>query len=305
MGADRSVGGISTKDAAITQCIQISARTLLIAVPDGRCWLTEIGTSETTTLPVSPVAAERASRAASVVEGAISAGLARPGNAPKTGPYTLLRYIHWLVGNYLFAGQTPGLFRRAAERLDAAGRQDLGAFARQKAAEEDGHAELAFRDLQALGLPAEKVVQLVQPPSASAFADRFRAYVESDTPIAHFGFSYCLERMAVARDRTYIQGIEAICPPGIRALRFLKVHSNIGSDSGHVHEQLALFESLGGAELTSVAKAVYETAQMLAEQPKMDETLTDEEIGRRLRLAGIEVPCTRADTGRGAKALAS
>jgi hypothetical protein len=293
------------QDAAITQCIQISARTLLIAVPDGRCWLTEIGTSETTALPVSPVAAERASLAASVVEGAISAGLARPGNAPNTGPYTLLRYIRWLVGNYIFAGQTPGLFRRAAERLDAAGRQDLGAFARQKAAEEDGHADLAYRDLQAIGLPAAEVVKLLHPPSASAFADRFRAYVESDTPIAHFGFSYCLERMAVARDRAHIHGVEAICPPGIRAFRFLKVHSNIGSDSGHVHEQLALFELLSGTELTSVAKAVYETAQMLAEQPSMDEALSDEEIARRFMLAGIEVPRPRAGTGKGSKALAT
>lgn len=293
------------QDAAFTRCIQISARTLLIAVSDGRCWLTEVGTSETTALPVSPVAAERASLAASVVEGAISAGLARPGNMPKTGPYTLLRYVRWLVGNYIFAGQTPGLFRRAAERFDAAGRQDLGAFARAKAAEEDGHADLAFRDLQALGLPAEEVVRLVQPPSASAFAERFRAYVESDTPVAHFGFSYCLERMAVARDRAYIEGIKAICPPGIRAFRFLKVHSNIGSDSSHVYEQLALFETFTGAELTSVACAAYETAQMLAQQPQTDEALTDEEIARRLRLAGIEVSRTRADTGKGSKALAT
>ncbi|MGB8433407.1 MAG: hypothetical protein WCE38_04005 [Burkholderiales bacterium] len=305
MESDRSLVDVSTQDAAITQCIQISARALLIAVPDGRSWLTEIGTSGTTALPVSPVAAERASLAASVVEGAMSAGLARPGNVPIPGPYTLLRYVRWLVGNYIFAGQTPGLFRRASDRLDAAGRPDLAAFAREKAAEEEGHADLAYRDLQALGLPAAEVVRLLHPPSADVFADRFRAYVESDTPIAHFGFSYCLERMAVARDRAYIQGIEAICPPGIRALRFLKVHSDIGSDSGHVHEQLALFESLGGAELTSVVRAVYETARMLAEQPKMDEALSDEEIARRLRLAGIEVPRARVDTGKGSKALAT
>jgi hypothetical protein len=276
------------KEAAYTQCIPLSAQTLLVAVPDGRCWLMGVGSSEVIPLPVSVVAGERSTLPASVVEGAICAGFGPPEEAPTTGPYTLLRYIRWLAGNYVFAGQTPGLFRRGAERFGASGRTDLAELALQKAAEESGHADLAYRDLEALGLPAPEVIRLAQPPSATAFADRFRAYVESDTPIALFGFSYCLERMAVERDRAFIRRAEAICPPGIRALRFLKVHSNIGSDSGHVHEQLSIFESLTGAELTSVAGAAYETAQMLARQPLMDQALSDEEIGRRLRVAGVE-----------------
>ena len=154
------------------------------------------------------------------------------------------RYIRWLAGNYVFAGQTPGLFRRGGERFDAAGRPDLAAFARQKADEETGHAELAFRDLEELGLPAAEVIRLVAPPSANAFADRFQSYVESSEPIALFGFSYCLERMAVGRDDAFIRNVEAVCPPGTRACRFLKVHSMVGSDAGHVREQLAAFEAL-------------------------------------------------------------
>ncbi len=133
------------------------------------------------------------------------------------------------------------------------------------------------------------MVRLLEPPSANAFADRFRACVDSDEPIALFGFSYCLERMAVERDRAFIRKVEAVCPPGIRAFRFLKVHSTIGSDSGHVYEQLAFFESLTGAELTTVVRTVYETAEMLARQPMMDQVLSDEEIDRRLGDAGIEV----------------
>jgi pyrroloquinoline quinone (PQQ) biosynthesis protein C len=208
----------------------------------------------------------------------------------------LLRYIRWLAGNYVFAGQTPGLFRRGAERFDAAGRRDLAEFARQKAVEESGHAELAYRDLEALGLPAAKVVRLVAPPSAQAFAERFEANVESSEPIALFGFSYCLERMAVERDGAFIRKVEAVCPPGSRALRFLKVHSTIGSDSGHVHEQLSVFESFTNSELTTVTRAAYETAEMLAQQPLMDQTLSDEEISRRLRLAGVLVALPAANT---------
>ena len=96
---------------------QIAARSLLIAVPDGRCWTTAVGSPEVTALPVSPLAAERSTLAASAVEGAMAAGLARTACSRPSGPYTLLRYIRWLAGNYVFAGQTPGLFRRGAERL--------------------------------------------------------------------------------------------------------------------------------------------------------------------------------------------
>lgn len=296
MQESSAVGRRRAADASVTGTFQISPQSLLIAVPDGRCWLMGVGSSAVTALPFSAVAAERSTLAASAVEGAIAAGLAQAEHTPAAEPYTLLRYIRWLAGNCVFAGQTPGLFRRGAERFDAAGRRDLAEFARQKADEESGHAELAYRDLDALGLPAADVVQLVQPPSANAFAERFRTYVESSHPIALFGFSYCLERMAIERDRTFIRKVKSICPPGSRALRFLKVHSTIGSDSGHVHEQLSVFEALNHAELTEVTRAAYETADMLAHQPLMDQTLSDEEISRRLRLAGDLVARPAANT---------
>ncbi len=278
--------------AAQTQCIRVSSQKLLIAMPDGRCWQMDVGSSEITTLAVTAMAAARSSLAASAVEGAIVAGLA--GDAPVTGPYTLLRYLRWLAGNYVFAGQTPGLFRRAAERFEASGRSDLAEFARKKAEEEEGHADLAFHDLKALGLPGMEAIRHIQPPSAQAFADRFRAYVESNDPITLFGFSYCLERMAIGRDDAFVRNVQLICPSESRAIRFLKVHSNIGSDSAHVHEQLSFFESLDGSELGSVTRAAFETAEMLAQQPQLDRTLTDEETRLRLRRAGVEVSCTPA-----------
>jgi hypothetical protein len=272
------------------QCIEISSRTLLITLPDGRSWLTELGSTAVTALPVSAIAARRSSLAAGVVEGAIAAGLTRTARASADEPCSLLRYIRWLVGNHAFAGQTPGLLRRAAERFDALGRGDLAGFSRQKAAEEEGHADLAYRDLEAFGLPAAQVVRLIRPPSADAFAGRLRAYVESSDPIAVFGFSYCLERMAVERDHAFVRKTQAICPPGVRAFRFLKVHSNVGSDGAHAEEQLSLFESLSHSELKTVACAAFETAELLARQQLLDQTLSDEEIAGRLQRAGITVP---------------
>lgn len=275
------------ENATPAQCVHVSATMLLVAMPDGRSWLTNVGTSSITTLPVSAIAAERLSVAASLVEGAIAAGLAGSKQARSTISYTLPRYIRWLAGNYIFAGQTPGLFRRAAERFEAAGRRDLATFACQKADEEEGHANLAYRDLEGLGLPAVEVIRLLQPPSAEVFADRFRSYVESTCPIALFGFSYCLERMAVGRDEAFIRKIEAVCPPKSRAYRFLKVHSNIGADSTHVDEQLSFFESLTVTELAAVTCAAYETAALLGHQPLMDEALSDEEMERRLLKQGF------------------
>jgi pyrroloquinoline quinone (PQQ) biosynthesis protein C len=278
-------------------CIQLrSPELLLIALADGRCWLTRLGTSKITGLPVSRWAAQRSSLAASTIEGAIMAGLTQAGDAPTNVSCTLPRYIRWLAGNYVFAEQTPGLFRRAAQRFETSCRRDLAEFARRKAEEEDGHAELAVRDLEALGLPSLEVIRLIRPLSADAFADRFRMYVDSDDPIMLFGFSYCLERMAMERGDALIKKIQSICPLRARAFRFLKVHSNTGSDSAHVHEQTSFFESLNGTELTSVARAAFETAVMLAQQSLMDRSLTDAEIGVRLGRAGIKLPDAEQDT---------
>jgi hypothetical protein len=273
-----------------TRCIQLSPGAFLVAMPNGRSWLTSVGSTEIAALPISVLVRARSTLAASLIEGALYAGLTRSKNESPADTYTLLRYIRWLAGNVVFAAQTPGLFRRAAVRFAVSGRQDLAEFALKKAAEETGHADLAFRDLESLGLPAAEVVRLIEPPSANAFANRFRDYVESRVPIALFGFSYCLERMAVERDDAFIEKIQALCPAGLRAFRFLKVHSTVGSDGAHVHEQLSFFESLTESELAEVSRAVYGTAEMLAHQPQMDRELSDEEIDRRLRLAGIVLP---------------
>jgi len=96
--------------------------------------------------------------------------------------------------------------------------------------------------------------------------------------------------MAVGRDDAFIRKVKAICPPKARAFRFLKVHSNTGADADHVDEQLSFFESLSEADLVLITFATYETARMLAEQPSIDRSLSDEEIDRRLHANGIEIP---------------
>jgi len=289
------------ENAWAARSIQIAPSRVLTAMRDGRAWLVELGSSRITELSVSAVAAQRSSMAASFVEAAIGVGLTQTTHSPSRAPYTLARYIRWLAGNYVFAGQTPHLFRRAAQHFAECGRPDLADFALKKAVEEDGHSALAYRDLEAFGLPAAETIRAIEPPSAAEFVNRFRTCVESSTPVALFGFSYCLERMAVGRDEAFIDTVEAVCPSNCRAFRFLKVHSNIGSDHAHVDEQLVFFESLPESDLIPVIRAAYETAVLLAHQSLMDEALTDEAIGRRLAAAGIRsrLLASRADSEAG------
>jgi len=273
-----------------TLCNRLSPHLLLVAATDGRCWLTYTDGPRTLALPKSSVAAKHSSLVASALEGAIAAGLLQTGRSTERASYTLPRYVRWLAGHYLFAATTPGLFRRAAERFEAVQRSDLAEFALKKAGEEEGHADLAYRDLVDLGLPANQVLELIRPPSAVAFADRFARLVESDDPVALFGFSYCLERMAVERDDAFMQVVRSICPPQTRALRFLKVHSIVGSDGAHVDEQLSFFDTMTHEELEAIVGAAFGTAVMLGQQPTMDQALTDLEICRRLACAGITLP---------------
>jgi len=268
------------------QYVQVSSKTRLDAASDGRSWLIDVATSSVIALPVSTVARARLSVAASLLEGAVAAGLMIK-QSPTATSYTLPRYIRWLAGNYVFAGQTPALFRRGAERFETSGRPDLAEFAQQKAEEEQGHANLAYRDLQGLGLPAAEIIRVVQPPSAELFIGRFRSYVESDQPVALFGFSYCLERMAACRDEAFIHKVKAICPPDVRAFRFLKVHSGVGADSAHVDEQLSFFESLTISDLSPVVRAAYETAELLGQQSSIDAGSSDEVTERKLKQKGF------------------
>ena len=270
----------------IGQNIRLSEGLLLTAVPDGRSWLVDLISREVVALPLSNIAAERPSVSAALVEGAVFAGVAHSGVSVRATPQTLPRYIRWLVRYHLFTAQVPALLRQGAQNLSAAGRVDLSEFVATKADEETGHDRLAFLDLEALGLSAAEVIRLVQPPSANVLVSKLRDYVESPEPIALLGFSYCMERMTLDKDESYISSIEEICSPK-SAFRFLRVHSGMGNDRDHTYEQLAIFETLDIDQLTFVVRAAFETAKMITTLDTIDQILSDEEIDYRLDRNGI------------------
>ena len=115
---------------------------------------------------------------------------------------------------------------------------------------------------------------------------KLRDYVESPEPIALFGFSYCIERMTIEKDESFVSSMEEICSSK-SACRFLRVHSGIGNDRDHTNEQLALFETMDFDQLTFVVRAAFETSKMITTLDMIDQILSDEEVAHRLSRNGI------------------
>ncbi|VEP12982.1 conserved hypothetical protein [Hyella patelloides LEGE 07179] len=173
----------------------------------------------------------------------------------------LTTWIWSLVSQYHTTQPTPQLMKEAAQRFEVKGRHCLAEWAEEKALEETGHDRLALLDIQSLGYQAQAVVNTFMPPSAKVLVDYFIRSVQTSDPIRVVGYSYTLERIALAVQEKHIQAIEAIIPSGINATRCLRVHSSIGSDVEHVAENLEIIAASTPAERNDIAIACYETAK--------------------------------------------
>jgi hypothetical protein len=176
---------------------------------------------------------------------------------------SLLRYIHSLAGAYQTAHATPPTMRRVAERLAARGQHTWAKHCLHVAEEETGHDTLALMDLAALCLPAQEFAAHLQPKSSLALVELFAHFADSDAPIAVLGYAYALERMSLFSTAESIAAIERLMPAGIKATRFLRVHSAVGSDAGHVAESIAFMATLAPEDRGAIARAAYETASLL------------------------------------------
>ena len=150
-------------------------------------------------------------------------------NEPRP-PLTPLRWVWRLAGYYHSTTHTSPLMARVAEKFEAGGHELLGNYARLKEWDEAGHDVLALQDLRNMGYPAEEVVKVLHPPTAKLLVDYFRATVEEDYPIGAVGYTYAVERLAISVTEAYIEEVEEMLGPGIRATHCLRVHSEVGAD---------------------------------------------------------------------------
>ena len=200
-----------------------------------------------------------------LLDGAINLAFARIEKRLAHPEPTLPGYIVALVGAYRTSVDTARNLRRAASRFEELGRPEVVSYLEMRAREETGHDRLALKDMHALGVPGERLVANFMPEGIKPLCERFDELCAEDYPIGCIGYSYCLERIAALKEKRDIDSVQAICPAGVDATRFLRSHSSLGSEAAHVDETIEFVASLPADDRIKVVQETYRSALILAE----------------------------------------
>jgi len=251
----------------VTEWVNATGDISIIARESGEVWFhTASGTKEEVdpfTTPMTGVGAVGST--VGLLDGAINLGFAGIEKRLARPEPTLVGYIVALVGAYHTSVDTPRNLRRAASRFTELGRPEVAPYREERAREETGHARLALKDLRALGVLAERLVANFIPEGIKPLCKRFDDLCVQDYPIGCIGYSYCLERIAALKQKTDIEKVQALCPDGVDATRFLRSHSSLGSEVTHVEETIGFVASLPANDRISVVQETYESALIMAE----------------------------------------
>jgi hypothetical protein len=252
---------------ATVEWVKVTTDTTIVARESGEVWFHrpsgEKGALDPFAVPMTGMGAMGST--VGLLDGAINLGfsgietrLARPNP-------TIAGYIVALVGAYHTSVDTPRNLRRAAERFNKLGRPEVAAYLEERAREETGHDRLALKDLRALGVPAERLVANFIPDGIKPLCERFGDLCVEDYPIGSIGYSYCLERIAALKQKIDIENVQAMCPDGVDATRFLRSHSSLGSEAAHVDETITFVASLPADDRIKVVQETYKSALIMAE----------------------------------------
>ena len=252
---------------SVTEWVNVTGDISIIARESGEVWFhTGSGTKDHVdpfATPMTGVSA--AGSTVGLLDGAINLGFAGIEKRLARPEPTLAGYIVALVGAYHTSVDTPRNLRRAASRFNELARPEVAAYLEERAREETGHDRLALKDLRALGVPGERLVANFIPEGIKPLCKRFDDLCVEDYPIGCIGYSYCLERIAALKQETDIEKVQALCPDGVDATRFLRSHSSLGSEATHVEETIEFVASLPANDRIRVVQETYESALILAE----------------------------------------
>jgi len=251
----------------VTEWVNATGDISIIARESGEVWFhTPSGTKEEVDPFATPMTGVGAvGSTVGLLDGAINLGFAGIEKRLARPEPTLVGYIVALVGAYHTSVDTPRNLRRAASRFTELGRPEVAAYLEERAREETGHDRLALKDLRALGVPGERLVANFIPEGIKPLCKRFDDLCVQDYPIGCIGYSYCLERIAALKQKTDIEKVQALCPDGVDATRFLRSHSSLGSEVTHVEETIGFVASLPANDRISVVQETYESALIMAE----------------------------------------
>jgi pyrroloquinoline quinone (PQQ) biosynthesis protein C len=251
----------------VTEWVNVTGDTWIIARESGEVWF---HTPSSTKEDIDPFATPMTGTGSpgstiGLLDGALNLGFSEIEKRLARPDPTIIGYIVALVGAYHTSVDTPRNLRRAASRFEELGRPEVAAYLEERAREETGHDRLALKDLRALGVPAERLVASFIPEGIKPLCKRFDALCAEDYPIGCIGYSYCLERIAALKQKTDIETVEALCPDGVDATRFLRSHSSLGSEASHVEETIAFVASLPANDRIRVVQETHRSALIMAE----------------------------------------
>ena len=251
----------------VTEWVNVTDDISIIARESGEVWFhTRNGTKEGVDPFATPMTGAGATGSTiRLLDGAINLGFAGIEKRLASPDLTLAGYVVALVGAYHTSVDTPRNLRRAAKRFEELGRPEVAAYLEVRAREETGHDRLALKDLRALGVPGERLVANFIPEGIKPLCKRFDDLCAEDYPIGCIGYSYCLERIAALKQKTDIEKVQALCPDGVDATRFLRSHSCLGSEVSHVEETIEFVASLPANDRISVIQETYRSALIMAE----------------------------------------
>jgi hypothetical protein len=252
---------------SVTEWVNVAGGLSIIARESGEVWFhTLSGAKEDLDPFATPMTgAGAAGSTVGLLDGAINLGFAGIETRLARPDPTVAGYIVALVGAYHTSVDTPRNLRRAASRFEELGRPEVAAYLEERAREESGHDRLALKDLLALGVPAERLVTNFMPEGIKPLCKRFDDLCVQDYPIGCIGYSYCLERIAALKQKADVEKVQALCPDGVDATRFLRSHSALGSEATHVEDTIAFVASLPANDRSRVVQETYESALIMAE----------------------------------------
>ena len=271
----------------VTEWVNVTDDISIIARELGEVWFhTPSGTKENVdpfATPMTGVGA--AGSTVGLLDGAINLGFAGIEKRLARPDPTVAGYIVALVGAYHTSVDTPRNLRRAAGRFNELGRPEVAAYLEERAREETGHDRLALKDLRALGVPGERLVANFIPEGIKPLCKRFDDLCVQDYPIGCIGYSYCLERIAALKQEADIEKVQAMCPDGVDATRFLRSHSSLGSEASHVEETIEFVASLPANDRIKVVQETYESSLIMAEGYNHELLKSEAEMLEELRQA--------------------
>jgi hypothetical protein len=272
---------------SVTEWVTVTGDISIIARESGEVWFhTPSGTKEGADPFATAMTGEgSAGSTVGLLDGALNLGFAGIEKRLARPDPTLVGYIVALVGAYHTSVDTPRNLQRAASRFNELGRPEVAAYLEERAREETGHDRLALKDLRALGLSAERLVANFIPEGIKPLCKRFDDLCVQDYPIGCIGYSYCLERIAALKQPADVEKVQAICPDGVDATRFLRSHSGLGSEVTHVKETIEFVASLPANDRIRVIRETYESALIMAEGYNHELLKSESEMLAELRQA--------------------